>query len=57
MIGQCCSSEARESLMSHVMCASGNFRRMRLTDGSAWTTSPSELGLMMRIRMRADSKP
>jgi hypothetical protein len=30
---------------------------MRLTDGSAWTTSPSELGLMMRIRMRADSKP
>ena len=50
MIGQFLSSEASESLMSQAMCASGNCLRMRLTVGSACTTSPSELGLMIRMR-------
>ena len=50
MIGQFFRSEASVSLMIQEMCASGNCRRMRLTVGSAWTTSPTELGLMIRIR-------
>jgi hypothetical protein len=31
--------------MSQLMRANGNRRRNRLTVGSAWMTSPSELGL------------
>ena len=51
MSGEFLRSEASESLMSQAMCALVKRRRIRLTVGSACTTSPSELGLMIRMRM------
>src|SRR5215210_4688732 len=43
---------AHSGLINHVTSASGCASRRAATAGRVWITSPSELGLMMRMRAR-----